>query len=424
MRPLTISIILTAFVVSHATAQTAGQTAAVNTMLFRGEYQKVIDTCKQIIKYDSLNPEIHYSMGMAYRNILMEDSSIACFSKAAGLDPGNKAYSYMLARGYYEKGKYKLAEPLFRAICSSDSTNWLYAYHLTSIFMQTLRYDEAIDIYNEFLENEPANCVYLNKLAWASLKKGDLDYATVLYTNILAIDNKNIVAIKNLAYLYSVTKNYETAVQLLTTGIGIDSSDMDLYIRRASLNYSKHYTKRALDDYLVVLASGDSSVLYLKRIGIGYCNNLQPDVAVKYLHKAYDLDTSDYETCSYLGQSYYNLRDFNNSICYYNKAIGILTPATVQLGLTYILTGESQKENGMFGDAIKSYKAAMKFKPDPNLYMIMANLYDDKLNDRKNAIYYYQKFLENIKDSKMNFTPEYSETVKKRIEFLKTGRSE
>jgi len=76
---------------------------------------------------------------------------------------------------------------------------------------------------------------------------------------------------------------------------------MDLYARRAALNYSRNLTKRALDDYLKILSSGDSSFLYLKRAGIGYTNNLQPKEAIIYLLKAYDKDSSDYENIEFSG---------------------------------------------------------------------------------------------------------------------------
>jgi tetratricopeptide (TPR) repeat protein len=420
MKSKLVSIILIAFAIHPLAAQNNPVNAGISLMLMKGEYEKVIDTCKQILASDSLNPEIRFTMGIAYQNMLEEDSALNCFSQAASTDPDNKAYIFMLAKGYYGKEKFKQAEPLFRKLCSIDTLNWVYAYYLTSIYMQNFKYDEAINIYNKFLRSDSANSIYLDKIAWAYLKKEDFGYAIALYTTSLAINNKDLAAIKNLAFLYSTTMNSDTAIQLLTQGIEIDSSDTDLYVRRAALYYSKHYTKRAMDDYLAVLSSGDSSKLYLKRIGIGYCNNLQPLESINFLLKAYQKDSSDYETCSYLGQSYYNLKDMKKSIYYYDKVVRILTPVSVQLGLTYILLGESQKGNGMYKEAIESYLSAMNLKPDPNIYMIIGNLYDEKLNDKEKAIYFYQKFLDNVKNARMNFTPEYIETVKQRLEFLKT----
>ena len=111
---------------------------------------------------------------------------------------------------------------------------------------------------------------------------------------------------------------------------------------------------------------------------------------------------------------YYKLRDMNNSINYCNKVIKILTPVNVQLGLTYTLYAESLKSNGMYKDAINSYLKAQGIGSYPNIY-------DEKLNDRENAIYYYQKFLDHLETAKMNFPSEYVETIKKRLEFIKNN---
>jgi tetratricopeptide (TPR) repeat protein len=420
MKTNAVAIILIAFAMNAMKAQNIPVSSGIDSMMIQGEYEKVIDTCRQILTYDSLNPEIHYKMGIAYQNVLKEDSALNSFYKAVNLNPDKKVYNFMLAKTYYGKEKFSLAEPLFKKLCSIDSMNWAYSYYLTSIFMQSNRFDEAINIYERFLKKDSVNYFYIDKIAFAYLKKEEFARAMELYNKSLSINDKNLTALKNLAYLYSESNSADTAIRLLTRGIEIDSSDIDLYLRRAALYYSKHYTKKALDDYMVILSSGDSSKMYLKRIGIGYCNNLQPGEAVTYLLKAYKKDSSDYETCSYLGQSYYKLKDIENSIYYYGRGIEILTPVKIQLGLTYILCGESQKENGMYQEAITSYKKAQALKPDMSVYLIIANLYDEKLKDKEKAIFYYQKFLDNVKNATQNFTPEYVVTIKKRMGYLKT----
>jgi tetratricopeptide (TPR) repeat protein len=419
MKQISFAIILIFCGINQLMAQNIPGNSRIDLMLIQGDYKKVIDTCKQILTYDSLNPEIHYKMGIAYQNTLEEDLSLNSYYLAANLNPENKVYNFTLAKGYFGKGKFRLAETLLSKLCSIDSMNWVYAYYLTSIYLQSNKFDEAISIYKRFLMKDSTNYVYLDKIAFASLKKGDFEYATDLYNKSLSINNKNLTAIKNLAYLYAVTMNSDTAIQLLTNGIKIDSSDIDLYVRRAQLYYSKNYTKRALDDYLVILSTGDSSKLYLKRVGIGYCYNLQPEEAIFYLLKAYKVDSTDYETCNYLGQCYYKIKDMKNSIYYYNNVIKILTPVNIQLGLTYVLYAESQKGDGMYKDAIASYQKAQSIKSDPNIYMIIANIYDEKFKNKEKAIYYYQKFLDTYKKSKMNFTQEYVGRIRKRLEFLK-----
>jgi tetratricopeptide (TPR) repeat protein len=413
-------IVFFIFFFKSLSGQNSAATRNIDLLLLRGEYNRAIDTCRQLLVYDNLDPEIHYRLGLAYMNTLDEDRSLESFYQAYSLNPGDEMYSFLLAKAYYGKEKYKLAEPLFQKLCFSDSLDWTYASYLTSIYMHYNRYDEAIAIYRKFQANDSTNYTYFDKIGFASLKKGDYQYATELYTKSLSLNDSNLIAIKNLAYIFSATRQSDTAIAILTRGIKIDPSDMSLYSMRGQLYYAKNYNKRALDDYLKILASGDTSELYLKRAGIGYCNNMQSNLAVNFLLKAYKIDSSDYETCSYLGQSYYNLRDMGRSEYYYKKVIGILTPVNRQLGLSYTLLAESQKGNGLYNDAIKSYLRAVEISGDPNLYMIVANIYDEQFEDRKNAVKYYQLFLDGIKKSGGAFSGKYLDSIKDRMEYLKT----
>jgi tetratricopeptide (TPR) repeat protein len=407
------------FMINQLLSQNVIKNSGIDLMLVRGDYEKAIDTCKLILASDSLNPDIYYKMAIAYQNTLDEEQSLNCYYKASRLKPESRVYNFSLAKAYYTQGKFNLAEPLLINLNSLDSTKWLYAYYLSSIYMQSEKYDDALNIYNRFLSKDSTNSVYIDKAAFAYLKSGYYYDAIYLYNKSLSINNKNLSAIKNLSFLYASTMNADTAIQILTRGIEIDSTDKDLYIRRAQINYSKNYTKRAMDDYLVLLASGDSTKLYLKRTGIGYSYNLQPKEAIRYLLLAYKADSADYETSSFLGQCYYKIKDMKNSIYYYKKVQNILRPIYSQVGLTHYLCADSQRDNGSYKDAIDSYLRAYAINSDPNINMIIANIYDEKLNNKERAITYYQRFLNTQKSSKMKFPQAYIEKIEKRLEYLK-----
>jgi len=400
-------------------AQTPDPKPGLDKMLMQGEYEKVIDSCKQILLTDSLDAEIYFKLGTALQSTLMDEQALSAFQKAVSLDSANRNYNFILAKSYYSKSKNRLAEPLFSNLYGNDTLNWVYAYYLTSIYMQENRFDESIKIYDRFLKKDSANYAFHDRKGFALLKKGVYDSARIMYEESLQLKPDNTSAIKNLAFLYAEDNRRDTAVYILTEGIKIDPSDMDLYVRRAQLNYSRNYNKRALDDYLVILASGDSTELYLKRAGIGYCNNLQQYHAIKYLLLAYKIDSSDYETCSYLGQSYYKLRDMKRSIYYYEKVLKILAPITNQTRLSQILLAESLKEDGQYREALNTYLKAQQIKPDPNIYMIMANIYDEQFNDKKSALRYYQLYLDNLKSGGGMVSREYLDAIMKRMEYLK-----
>jgi tetratricopeptide (TPR) repeat protein len=407
---------------SSGVAQNNTGFSKIDLLLLNGDYNKVVDTCRQIIITDSLNSEAYYKMGVAYQNLISEDKSFDCFLRAAALAPENNNYNFMVAKGYFNKGKVDIAKPILQKLCAIDSMNWIYAYYLTSIFLQQGIYDESLDIYDRFYKQDSLNYIILDKIGFANLKKGDSYKAIDLFNRSLTLNNKNTNAIKNLAYLYTIIFKPDTAVQLLTKGIAVDPTDMDLYARRATINYSRNYSKRALNDYLKILSSGDSSVLYLKRAGIGYANNLQPKEAVTYLLKAYQKDTSDLEVSSYLARNYQGINELKKSAFYYNHIIRMLDPSVYQLGFNYILLAEVLKSDKQYSDAVEAYIRSQKFRTDISVNINIANIYDEKLNDVGEAIHYYQRFLDELKNEKDRFSPNYVEAVRNRLEALKNPK--
>jgi len=391
----------------------------IDLMLIRGEYQKAIDTCRLILSGDSLNSEVYYRLGLAYQNQLPDDKSFDFYLKAASLSPENNNYNFMVAKGYFTKGKYNLAKPILIKLYSIDTLNWTYAFYLTTVLMDEGKYDESKEIYNRFRKLDPSNYVYYDKLGFVYLKKGESSRAIDLYNRSLELNRKNTNAIKNLAYLYTVTYKADTAIQLLTKGIKIDPTDMDLYARRATINFSRNYTKRALDDYLIILSSGDSSLLYLKRAGIGYSNNLQPKAAIKYLLKAYKKDTADFEISSFLARNYLITKDYKNSAMFYRHIIQTLDPAIYQIGANYILLAEVLKSDKKYKEAIEAYLNSQEYRSDISIYINIANIFDEKLNNPEEAIRYYQLFLDKVKNEKNRFSPNYIEAVQNRLEALK-----
>lgn len=391
----------------------------IDIMLAHAQYNKVIDTCRQIIATDSLNSEIYFKMGLAYQNLLYDDKSFSCFLRASAISPDNNLYRFMVAKGYYNKSINRKAKPLLESLSAADSMNWAYAYYLTSIYMQEGQYGKSIKIYKRFNRQDSTNYIFLDKLGFACLRQGDSEDAIDYFNKSLAINSNNTNAIKNVATLYAVSFRIDTAIQLLTRGIAMDTTDMDMYVRRAALYFSINYNKKALDDYLRILASGDSSFLYVKRAGIGYLNNLQPEKAILYLLRASRIDSTDVETLNYIARDYHQLKEPLKSAKYYNKIIKIMLPYSFQLGMDYILLAEEYKAAGFYKEAIANYLRSQDIRHDPSITMIMANLYDEKLNDIPKAIYYYERFINEINSGKSRYSSGYVDSIKKRIEALR-----
>ena len=400
-------------------SQTKSDYSKIDMMLIKGDYSSAIDSCRKILLTDSLNADIYYKMGLAYQNLLAEDKSMDFFLKASELSPENKIYNFTVAKNLYNKGKLNKAKSILENLCASDSSNWPYAYYLTSIYLQEGKYDESIKIYYKFYRHDYNNFMFTDKIGFAYLKKNDFTNAIPMFTRSLTLNPKNTNAIKNLAYLYAATIGADTAINLLTRGIAIDSTDMDLYARRGAINFTIMRFQKALSDYLKLISSGDSSFLNLKRAGIGYAKDNQPKQAIWFLNKAYEKDSTDMENVSYLAQTYNIIQDYGKSAFYYRALLKKLSPFETQLGLNNLLLAEVLKKDKQYKQAINAYLKSQEFRTDINVYMIIANIYDEKLNDIPRAIRYYELYLNKLKSSKTEYDTDYTESVRKRIESLK-----
>lgn len=407
---------------SYLSAQQNTIENQLDAFLIHGDYNKVITKCCEIVKTDSLNPEIYFKLGVAYQSLMLTDKSIDAYSKSIKLAPDTIKYSLSLAKLYYNLGKIKLAQPFFVEICGKDSLNWFYNYYLTDIYMQKGLYKMVLPIYNRFYLSDTINTVYLDKLAFCKLKMGNHDEAIRLYEKSRGLNAKNISALKNLSYLYFRKNMVDTAIYQLNKGIEYDSTDMDLYFRRAEIFYSLNYHFRSRPDYLRLLASGDSSKIIFKKIGIGLAYNDQPADALDYLLPAYQKDSSDYETNSYIGQSYYKLKQYGKSIKYYNRVLKILAPISKQVDYTNLLLAECYKDSSLYNEAIKYYSKSLDAKYSSRICLTIANLYDEKIRNYDKAISYYQLFFNNYQKSDY-FKDDYIEKIRKRLNWLVENRT-
>jgi len=401
-----------------ANAQTNKKYFQIDSLIFQGDYTTAIDSCKSYLKKDSLNAELYYKIGIAYQNMMVSDKSSAAFIQAVNLAPKNKKYSFALGKYYFTSGKAKKAEPIFKTLYEADTLNWIYGYYLTDIYMQQNAYQKALAIYDRFYKNDTTSFTFLDKIGFCNLRMGELDTARVIFEKSLSINSKNIPSLKNLSYIYHKIGMIDTAIYQLNLGIGLDTTDMDLLSRRGDIYFNQNHHFRARPDYLKVLASGDSSKIVLKRIGIGLAYNNQPIDAINYLLEAFQKDSGDFEISSYIGQTYFKLKQFEKSIKYYNKVIKLLSPITRQIDYTYVLLADSYKESGNYNEALDYYCKSLDMKYSSRICMTIANLYDEKLKNNDKAIQYYNLFLNNIEKSEIRFLPEYIENVKNRLNWL------
>ena len=88
------------------------------------------------------------------------------------------------------------------------------------------------------------------------------------------------------------------------------------------------------------------------------------------------------------------------------------------MNYTYFKIAECQNRAGLFREAITNYLAAQEYMKNPSIYMIIANIYDEKLHDSPHAIIYYKKYLDANENFALRASPDYVEKIRKGMEYL------
>ncbi len=94
------------------------------------------------------------------------------------------------------------------------------------------------------------------------------------------------------------------------------------YMTGALYDFEENY-EEALKAYLTALNYDTASAQIYKAIGRSYIHLRQRKTALHFLEKAHQLAPDDRETLYYLAESYYEIRDFDNTEKYYQKLLAL-----------------------------------------------------------------------------------------------------
>ena len=141
---------------------------------------------------------------------------------------------------------------------------------------------------------------------------------------------------------------------------------------------------------------------------------------------AFRLDSTDAEVAYFLGSSLRWSKHEEEGIYYFKKSIELRQPDLRELKNVYIQMAELLKVLHRFDEALESYNLAYECDPTDNtIWFKIAQVHDHNLNQKKVAIEYYEKYLDEGQTDQQLFNAEegtsspLEQHVKERIDKLK-----
>lgn len=345
-----------------------------------------------------------------------------CFSNGQTIGPDNEKLI-----NYYQSQQYGEAAAYLKGIYKEDTEDTKELAQLAYVNLMAGQLTEAETHYLKLYSKLPKSVPVLFNLANISIRRGNDEKAKGYYKEILKIDSTSFNAYKQLAALssegnpeekmayltganklnqaegdvafdlceiYFRMKRFTDAKKVLDPALKADSLNLRLLKMKMPIDMSTLNYKASILTGQQLLSYGDSSSFVLNNLAKSYYLMLDYPNALKYFLIAEEKSDGN-ETLFYnIGLSYRGIKDYKNAIPYLQKAIkeGI-SPGIASY---YGLLGDSFEMTGKNDAANAAYKKGLQFENNGTLLYNIALLYETRLNDKKNAINYYEQYLKTI----------------------------
>lgn len=349
---------------------------------------------------------------------------------------------------YYQTQRYAEAAQYLEKVYKPETRNPKELSQLGYVYLMAGKLPEAENSYLKLRELDSANLPVLFSLAGINSRRGNNEKAKEYYLHILKMDSTNFNVYKQLAYLsrdefdlnrikylrkanelnntdgdiafdlaelYYKMNFFDKANEVLKPAIAADTANLQLLKMKMPVSISSKNYEDAIATGRKVLSYGDSSTFVLNNLGKVYYLTLDYQNALKSFLLIKQQKAGEGEALSFnIARSYRGLKDYNNAIPYLQKAIkeGV-SPLVASY---YGLLGDSFENVNKNEDANKAYKKGLDFENDGSLLYNIALVYETKLNDKKNAISYYEQYLKTIDKDKQ---PKLIKFINTKLEELK-----
>jgi tetratricopeptide (TPR) repeat protein len=325
---------------------------------------------------------------------------------------GPKALS-QLAYAYKMAGKLPKAEESYLKLRELDSTNLPVLFNLAEINSRRGNATSAKRYYLEILKLDTANFNVFKQLA--ELSKYEPEITRLKYLQKAnELNNTDADVAFDLAEMYFKSNLFDKASGVLAPALAADSANLQLLKMKMPISLATKKYNEAIETGNKLLSYGDSSTFVLNNLGKSYYLTLDYQNALKSF-LAIKRNSGDNEALNFnIARSYRGVKDYKNAVVYLQKTIGeAVSPSVASY---YGLLGDSFENIDKNEDATKAYKKGLDFENDGSLLYNIALVYETKLNDKKNAISYYEQYLKTVDKTKQAKLVRYINT---KIEELK-----
>lgn len=234
------------------------------------------------------------------------------------------------------------------------------------------------------------------------IKNKESKLAIPYFERAIQHDSMDIKSYEYLSMIYRALGESDKALNILEKAIKHDPLNSELYHRIGDIHFAQNHNYRAIPVYLKALELGNNSPWLVKNLGTSYYNIINFIKAKEYLFIA-NLLFTDQGTLHLLGKTYLELNQPDSASIFLQFSLDLLLPESSTLYSLYNDLALSFKRKQEYQKAIqvneKIYEIEFneygKYYYSNQANINIARIYEQNLNNKKKAIEYYMKIIDN-----------------------------
>ncbi len=260
---------------------TAIQLKFAHHLIYSGKVEDSLPLLNYIEKVESTNYEIFVLKGTA---LILMDKPVEArtyFDKAVTLSAENKdEVLYNIGISFEDRGQFEVALEYFKEAYNLNKENISVLYDLAYSSERAGLLEDSIIYYNKYLDEDP-----FSENVWY-----------------------------NLAIVYTILGKTEKAIESYDYSIALNQSFSSSYINKGNLLFNEERYQDSLEVYLEFLEMDPQNTEIYNYIGECYIKMNKNDLAISYIQKALDINSTLPDTWFNLANAHSNKQDYTEAL--------------------------------------------------------------------------------------------------------------
>ncbi len=286
-----------------------------------GELAKAKSLYSKVIKQQKQNAQAHYLLGLLYQQQSELSKAIKSLKRALSINPNESNFINALANAMVVANDCDQLQWLIQHCSSQKIDHSAISIKLANLLVKSNRASSAITIFESLLERQQDNWNLWLEFGNCLFFSGELDKAKGCYQKVLLLVSEQVDALNNLAAIAVEQKDLNTATECIDQVLNIDPQHKIARYNLANILYQQQQWEKA--KVILVALIADSSDYYDAHLLIAKVNRALGNhkAAFATYQALVEANVNDTRLFNDIGNSYYEIKDFENAQIYFNKAL-------------------------------------------------------------------------------------------------------